>query len=536
MKRTVLIGLDGATFHVLDRLMEAGEMPFLQALIAEGVRAPLRSTIPALTPPAWTTLMTGRNPGAHGIFDFFRRERAGSPHIRFLTSRDVGTEMIWSLANHEGCRATVLNFPLTFPAPAIDGYVVPGGFMPWKQLRLGCRPRELYDQLKGLPGFNPRELAMDMSHEEKALEGCAQDEYEEWIALHIRREQQWFNVLRHLMETDPTELTAVLFDGVDKLQHLCWRFIDPELEATLTEPWEWRVREQCLAYFRTVDRLMAEIGALAGPDATIVIASDHGFGPQVRTFFVNAWLAEQGVLRWRDGEGQLPSEDATLGVGQIARHVYQMDWDHTVAYAPMPSGNGIHIVRQSEETPHGVPDAAYEPLRERLIQGLLTLRDPHDGQPVVAAVWRREEVFEGPYLALAPDLTLELQDGGLISILASAEAVTPRPQPTGTHAALGVFAARGPLLAQGAALEELSIVDVPSLLLYTLDVTVPAELEGTVPQAALLPEALHSQPIRVGQGGRAGGPDSGTEDDDPIYNAAEEEEMMMRLRALGYVE
>ncbi|MGH2543227.1 MAG: alkaline phosphatase family protein, partial [Ardenticatenaceae bacterium] len=361
--------------------------------------------------------------------------------------------------------------------------------------------------------------------------------YEDWIALHIRREQQWFEVLRYLMEEEPTALTALLFDGVDKLQHLCWRFIDPATATSLTEPWERRVREQCLDYFRTVDRLMAQIVSLAGREATVVLASDHGFGPQVRTFFVNAWLAQHGYLRWHEGEAPQRTDHALLGVGQLAKHVYQIDWQHTRAYAPMPSGNGIHIVRRDEQNPHGVPAAEYEPLRDELIAALRAIREPHSGEPVVQAVWKREEIFEGPYVALAPDLTLELQDGGLVSILASQEAVVPRPQPTGTHAPLGIFVAAGPLLRRGVRLPELSILDVPSLLLYSLGVPIPSSFEGDVPVEALSEGALREQPIRIADlpnGSVTGSPEQ--LEQAPVYGVEEEEEMMKRLRALGYVE
>jgi predicted AlkP superfamily phosphohydrolase/phosphomutase len=107
--RTVLIGLDGATFSTLDPLMQAAVMPFLESFVTSGVRAPLRSVIPALTPPAWTSLVTGRSPGQHGIFDFFRKESPHSHRLSLLNSRDVGSETLWSLVNRQGLRATVLN-------------------------------------------------------------------------------------------------------------------------------------------------------------------------------------------------------------------------------------------------------------------------------------------------------------------------------------------------------------------------------------------------------------------------------------------
>src|SRR4051812_17516050 len=120
--RVLLIGLDGATFSVLDPLMDQGVMPFLKKFLAEGVRAGLKTIVPALTPPAWTSLMTGHSPGHHGVFDFFRMESRDTWHIRFLTSHDVQSETIWSVASRNGLQVTSLNFPCMFPAPKISGY------------------------------------------------------------------------------------------------------------------------------------------------------------------------------------------------------------------------------------------------------------------------------------------------------------------------------------------------------------------------------------------------------------------------------
>lgn len=531
--KTVMIGLDGATWTVLDPLMQDGTMPFLGAWVKQGARAPLRSVVPALTPPAWTSMLTGRNPGQHGIFNFFGRDGANSHFIRLLTSRDVGCETVWSYANRHGLRATVLNFPLTFPAPAIDGQIVAGGWMPWRQLRLGCYPSELYDRLKALPGFNPREIAMDMTHEEKALEGCHQDEYEGWIELHIRREQQWFKVLRFLMEEDPTDLIAILFDGVDKIQHLCWRFLEPGFDVAAAAPWELGVRDQCRAYFRELDHLLADIVNLGGPESTVIMTSDHGFGPQVRTFFVNEWLARNGYLAWSDGVGPQPKPAGVLGLGQVARHTYLLDWQRTRAYSSMPGGNGIHIVRADADFPDGVSEEEYEPLRTRLIEALREVRDPRTGEPVVAAAWRREEIFDGPYVELAPDITLELTDGGLLSILASPEIVVQREPPIGTHRPDGIFIAGGPQIRQSTHIRSLSLLDVAPLILYSLDLPIPTDLDGRLPHEAIDVRTLITRPARM----VSRKPELAmVAPAQPDLTDDEEREVLQRLQALGYLE
>jgi predicted AlkP superfamily phosphohydrolase/phosphomutase len=530
-RSTLLIGLDGATFHVLDPLMREGVMPSLQRVADTGVRATLRSVVPALTPPAWTSLVTGRLPGAHGIFDFFRKNAPASLHFGLLTSRDVASPPVWAIASEAGLRSTVLNFPLTFPPARIEGHLVPGGFMPWRQLRLGCHPADLFDRLRRLPRFNPRELALDMSEEAKAIEGCADEEYEAWIDMHIRRERQWVDIAQYLRQTEPADFTAVLFDGVDKLQHLCWRFIDPALAEGVRSAWERRVLEKCREYFRELDRRIEELMETFEPDATVVIASDHGFGAQVRTFFANSWLEQQGHLAWRTDQRPETTGPGALGLKELARHVYQMDWTRTRAFAPLPSGNGIHIVRADDEHPGGVSPDEYVAFRDRLAADLLAVTDPGTGERVVARVWAREEVFAGPFLELAPDLTLELEDGGLVSILSSPDAVRARPFPTGTHHRDGIFVARGPEYRHAAQLGTIGIPDVAPLLLHALALPLPASLDGRLPVEAIDPAALGRRPVHVSEGAAAAPAIADGELDEEA-----EAEVLKRLQALGYVE
>jgi predicted AlkP superfamily phosphohydrolase/phosphomutase len=532
---TLLIGLDGATFTILDGLMRDGIMPFLRDFARSGVRADLRTVIPALTPPAWTSLMTGRSPGQHGIFDFFRKDSPRSPRIRLLSSRDVNCETVWSMANRAGKRATVLNFPSTFPPPPIDGYLI-SGWMPWRQLRLGCNPPALYDRLRALPGFDSREMAMDLALEEKAIEGCHADEYEDWIDLHIRRERQWSRILRELMRDDPCPLTAVLFDGVDKIQHLFWRFIDPACLAPEPASWEMKIRRRCLDYYRELDGIIADLVARAGPEASAVIASDHGFGPQRSTFFVNTWLAQHGYLAWSD-EARDGSEASLLGLAQISRHVYTIDWSRTKAYVATPSSNGIHIV-VADEAEGGVPIHEYETFRRRLAEELREVTDPETGEALITEIWTREQVFDGPSVDLAPDLTLVLKDGGLVSILASDAPVKPRRPPTGTHRPDGIFMASGPLFRDGISLPGLSILDVAPTLLFCLGLQIPADLEGRVPSEALTQEALRAH---AAQGAEL--PRLSAFRATPDWNGLEagldpqdEQEITNRLQALGYLE
>jgi len=545
--KVLLIGLDGGTFSVLDPMVSHGVMPFLGRFLAEGVRASLRTIVPPLTPPAWTSLATGRTPGHHGVFDFFRMDSPETRHIRFSSARDIRVPTLWDAATAAGLRVTALNYCLTFPPPKVAGFVVPG-WVPWRQLRLACHPPDLFDRLKALPGLDARELAMDTKFEERATEGCSNPhEYAPWIERHTRREGHWFEVFRHLTETAPSELTAVVFDGVDKLQHLCWPFVAAEPGAEWDEPWQARAHALCLDYFRRLDGLIERMCAMVGEEALVVLASDHGFGPTRQVFHLNAWLAERGYLAWSDeAPARTGESQAVLGVGQVARHTFLMDWERTRAFATTPTSNGIYIVRAGGGG-RGVTDAEYHAFRQRLVDELRAEKDPGTGEPLVARIDTREEAFAGPLSALAPDLSLTLADGGLVSILPSDRIVTPRAMVAGSHRPLGVFMARSKALRRGVDVGELSILDVAPLVLHGLGLAVPAELEGRVPEEAFASGVLARWPVRVGgrsemaERAEIDVPDRAEEPPSsaayaPALGPAEEEAVMKRLQELGYIE
>jgi predicted AlkP superfamily phosphohydrolase/phosphomutase len=533
MGPTLLIGIDGATFTVLDPYFERGVMPSLGGLVERGVRAPLRSVMPPLTPPAWTSLMTGKRPGQHGVFDFFQKEEPDSVYFQFASSQDVRSPTIWSLASDQGRRVITLNFPLMFPPPAVDGCVVPGGMMPWRQLRLGCHPPGLFDRLKALPGFNPREM-LNMELEIKAIEGCPDDEYADWVELHIQREQRWFEVARYLMQEEPAELVGVLFDGVDKLQHLCWRFIDPACRPPRPSRWEREMIERCERYFRTLDSIIAELVTIAGPAATVVLASDHGFGPTRDVFHVNSWLAREGYLAWADGQDGAPDGDTQVGFAEVTRHVHALDWERTLAYAATPSSQGINIVSRVPGSDEPLPEETRRRVALELAQGLGAVCRPYDGRPLVAEIWTREEAFPGPHGALGPDLSLVLADGATISILPSETLIARRPEPRGHHRWEGTFIASGPGIRQGAEVDELSIVDVAPLILHRLGLPVPDDMEGRLATEILEAEELERQPPR--RSGPLAWTQSEPERADLELDRDEQAAVVQRLRALGYVE
>jgi predicted AlkP superfamily phosphohydrolase/phosphomutase len=530
--KTLFIGMDGATFTVLDDLTTAAGseppvMPFLGGLMARGVRAKLRSTPNPLTPPAWVSLMTGRGPGHHGVFDFIRAEERGDDvFFTLYDSRDCLVETIWSIASRQGRRVAALNFPFTAPPPPdLQGFMVPG-FIPWRHLRRNSTPPDLYDRLKAIPDFKPQELAWDFEQEKLALESLSDADRENWVRYHLPREQQWFRIADHLMREEAPELMAVMFDGVDKLQHQAWAYIDPAMQTEAVSDYHRRMRVLCLDYFRQLDGFIEKLVGAAGPEVQVFLASDHGFTATHEIVRINAYLGEKGWLRWKD----VP--DTEEGRRRADSMFAFLDWSQTIAYCRTPSSNGIHIRLAQEAGQGGVRPEDYESTRERLILDLEALTDPQTGERIVREIHRREEVFPGRAMHDAPDLLLVLRDCGFVSIKNKLPVVEPRPEIAGTHHPDGVFIACGPGIAQGKSIGRRRIMDVGATLLHSLGLPVPSDFEGVVPEAMFTAEHRATHPVVIGA------PTVGASTDEAATAMADDEkaQIMAQLQLLGYME
>lgn len=530
--QTLFIGLDGATFTLLDDLTKSSPdrpavMPFLSRIYAEGVRCKLLSTPNPLTPPAWVSLMTGKSPGNHGIFDFIRAEETGQDvYFTLYDARDNRAETIWSIAGRQGRSVAALNFPFTAPPPEnLNGFLVPG-FVPWRHLRRNTRPVDFYDRLKTVPGFNPRELAWDFEQEKKALEIISDEDRENWVRYHLPREKQWFWIAEYLISREAPDLMAVMFDGVDKLQHQAWLFLDPALQTGDLSEYHVRVRGLCLDYFRQLDGFIGKLVTSAGPDVQVFLASDHGFTSTCEIVRINAYLHEKGYLQWK----QMP--DTAEAARREGTQFANLDWKKTTAYCRTPSSNGITIRTAQKPGDGGIDPRDYQSFRSRLIRDLEDLRDPKTKERIITGIHTREDVFPGPAMADAPDLLLVLRDSGFVSIKNKLPVVERRPEIAGTHHPEGVLFAYGPGIRRGELIDKHNIADVGALLLYSLGLEVPADFEGRVPAAVFTDGHLAAKPVITG-GSTAGRTAPGEQE---RMAEAEKDKVMAQLQMLGYME
>jgi predicted AlkP superfamily phosphohydrolase/phosphomutase len=544
MTRTAVIGLDGATYRVLDPLIEAGVMPNLRAIRERGVSAVLTSTVPAYTPPAWTSMITGVNPGRHAIFGFL--ENTPQEPARIAHSGTLRALPFWQYLN--GPSAGVFNVPMTYPPVAIDGFLVSGGLA---------------------AGWTDPSMANVSSDERVAAEiraACGDESYpidtvvsyeNDWssdrIVEHARRIQALRRrVLLALLERhDPSFLFAV-FEGPDRLQHVHYQY--------LVECSDWyrrdgadRIRDRAHTYFSELDAAVGDLAAWAGAEGNVVLVSDHGAGPWEKTVNLNLLLAEWGYLRL-PSVTRVTSSRVVAGIGQrLARKVLprrlllaakakvnrSIDWTTARAFASQVAEQGIHV-NERGALPAGIvrPDEV-ERLESEIVNRLMELRDPGDGRPVVDRVERRSDVIRGPYERRAPNLfpmcrdqRYELSD----TTAATAVFTDHRDRPWGYHHNDGIFVAAGPAFAARAGDVRLDIVDVLPTVFHAAGLPVPGDIDGRVATDTLSETArMRGQRLISGPAG-ADAPVRSDEPEDNPFSEDEQREIEESLRGLGYIE
>lgn len=523
--RTVLFGLDGATYTVLDDLMAKGVMPNLKAFCARGVRAKLLSTPHPITPQAWTTLATGRSMGHHGFADFVQVVMTPQgPMLRFNTGHDIHAEHFWYYASRQGRRATVLNYIGLAPPRELNGHTMPA-FVPARHIRRVSYPADLCTRLETVEHCETKLLGLDLDVEKEALQEMPAERWIEWIDHHTKRERAWFAAMRHLMVNEPSDFTGIVFDGVDKIQHLAYRYLDPKHAPKNPTAWESDVIASCHRYFRQIDEFLGETLKLVGDWGRVFIASDHGFTATTEIVYVNKWLEENGYLKWKT-ETAVDDKESIV-VHRLTRHIDLYDWKTTTAFALTPSSNGIFIIN--------VPDAERAAFRAELVKKLYAIKGPDGGQ-VITDIKLREEKFPGPYMNRAPDLTLTLRDHGFISVLNARDTVVPRSQPSGTHHPDGILLGVGPGLKQGAEVPRVNILDMAPLLVHSIGLEIPAEYEGAFPRSLYQEGYLSSDPPRQHKAAAPAAASTAPVAGDEKMDAQDEAVVIEQLRQLGYIE
>jgi predicted AlkP superfamily phosphohydrolase/phosphomutase len=536
--KVLIVGLDGATWSLFAPWAESGRMPALAALMRRGTWGRLRSTVPALTLPAWSTFMTGKNPGAHGVYGFRRLPWNRYEGTGLANARDLRTTTIWDVGAAAGRRIGVINVPPSYPIrPVKDGFVV------------GCMltpPGEVFT--------SPEDVARDLGEYEidlpppKNLRRSDADYRPRALAYldgMARQTRVRADATLRVMAARPVDALCVVFYAPDRVQHYFWEYVDP---ARMARPDEPAVRDAVLRVYDELDRGLGRLVDAVGPDTSIVLLSDHGFGDKpARSVRINRWLADHGHLRRRP---------LWTMRRRVVRKLFPEPWrsrydttdfilvdrarSHAWAETIFTGTAGVWInVRGRYPQGCVAPGAEYETVRETIRRGLADLRD-EEGRPVFAHVRRREDVYHGPFVDEAPDLVVECTPRygvlfeSLRRELRSPDLFGPFEELgyTGTHDPDGLYLFAGPPFAALGQGDDHGIEAIAPTVLYALDVPIPRDLEAAPCTSAVRPEHLAANPPRYqdplrGDGGAA---------ETAWRSEADEERVADHLRALGYLE
>jgi predicted AlkP superfamily phosphohydrolase/phosphomutase len=549
--RVIVVGLDGATFDVIRPLIEAGQLPTLARLMREGAHGNLRTTIPPVTASAWTSFMTGKNPGKHGLFDFMRR-KAASYDLTPITARDRVGRTIWDLAGEAGKHSVVIGVPVTYPPSPLRGEMVADMLTPPGQ-RGYTYPPELVDEIEREVGeyiIYPREV-------------YAKGREDTFLAhLHYCIAQRLKAVL-HLMRTRDWDLFIVVFPETDTVQHGFTVATDPH-HPSYDANQAARYGDAVNQIYQAVDVALGEIVAGLGEDDTLIVMSDHGFGPLYRFMYVNNFLAQIGMLRFKRNPVSLVKRllfqagltvraaygiALALGLGKLRRSLdkrrtgYRLlrrfflsfddvDWVRTRAYAIGYIGQIFINVRGREPLGPVERGDDYERTRAEIIEALHALRDPDDS-PLIEQVFLREELYSGPYLDDAPDILFFPRNLETIAFgdfeFPSNKVIEPSYAISGHHRMDGILFVHGPGVRRGVELDGARILDIAPTVLYSLGLPVPDDMDGHVLHDAYDPATFERRPVRLSLG------EGGERDEAAGYSEAEQAEIEERLRSLGYL-
>jgi len=534
-----LLGLDGMTLRILTPLVENGLLPNFGRIMKDGAHGVLRSTIPPVSGPGWLSMVTGKNPGKHGVFEFRKRE---GYQWTFLTKNPSShCDPIWNILSRQGKRVAVINVPMTYPPDEVNGIMVSGLMTPGvdKEFTYPSSIREEIFQV--VPDY---QLDVD----EKALmflDDKAVLLREVFQVTEARRK-----VMNHFLDQGPWDLFFIAFVGTDRLQHYFWDEImsmDPE----------------CVRFYQLLDEILGDILKRMDKESLLLVASDHGFMDGRKAVCLNrafeefGWLKPKRTFQVKKRLSQIGLSNDILNmmihriglnnlkdrmprqlldfvrkfIPNTIRVPNEIDWAKTKVFVFFGYGI-VHINLEGREPEGIVKRSEYDDLCEEVKRGLLALRYPGSDEEIFKEVFRGDEIYPKGYDCELPDLVAVLNEGFSVLPGMSKDVFMDtrfgNKLMTGNHDENGVYFAHGNMVQPQVSNAE--IYDITPTLLYAMGLGIPEDVDGKVLADIFLPEFQAQTSVRFEKAQDSGAP--GT----PELKEDESAAIGERLKSLGYFE
>jgi predicted AlkP superfamily phosphohydrolase/phosphomutase len=566
--KIVIIGLDAAVMTLVRPWVEQGHLPNLAALIAKGISGELESVMPPLTPAAWTSLMTGKNPGKHGIYKFVEHI-ADSYSFQYTNGSNRRAETVWKMANRAGYTVGVMNTPFTYPPEKLDGFQISGIDTPSPESAF-VHPPELKKELEEKFGkllMDSRLLGAMTSLEKRArmLEEFA------------KSDEQWSQVALYLMENHPQDIMMFTYMSIDTVEHHFWQYMDKghfSHDPEGAELFRHAIRE----VYQRLDATIGEIVRRLDSSAHVLVVSDHGQEAITdRTLYINRILHQAGLLAYQpvNRRGALLRSIMSPVHAWLRHHLThhqkqlisslfpklrdsteaivtsysEIDWSRTQAfcYENWTCSPSVMINLKGVK-PQGIVEIAdYDAVIEKVRAALYAIKDPRTGVQIIANAYRWDEIYEGPYADRAADLTLQWWGSSRFNVKPSLrhESHLPPlrlekheplrdPEWSGHHTFDGMLVASGPGFKAGETVHGARLIDIAPTLLHLLGLPVPDDMDGRVLEEVInspnLPHPARTVPVPAAM------PEPALAGREYDYSREEAAQVEDRLKNLGYLE
>jgi predicted AlkP superfamily phosphohydrolase/phosphomutase len=522
--KIVVIGLDGATWDLLLPFVEQGELPLFKKWITEGCYGDLQSTIPALTPPGWTSGFTGVNPGKHNIFDFFVLDKTAMK-LKLTTSKDRKYPAFWEIASKEGVKVGLFNVPCSYPADKVNGFMVTGMATPEDARGFGY-PGDVEEMIRNsYKGYS-------FGAKASLLESGKKDEFlrDIYRVTDIQEE-----AAKELLEKHDADLFLFVYDEIDRVMHFFWHDFD-KTHPSFSNSTEFR--DAILDYYKRIEKGISGFLSCFTEDVDLVIFSDHGFGPLEKDIYVNKLLYEWGFLQilpsaneiinkplWKKALKKVVPPEIRKALREkvkaspLADPLGYIDFEKSKAFYASVSGRSIYILDKKNQ----------ETIIKELKHKLENYEDEETGVRPFDRVFARDEIYKGPYADDAPDLVIQENGKYAFKVEWSDSAARQSFQhgclKSGSHRPNGIILCSGGSFKKGLKIEGAKICDMAPTLLCLLGLPAGTEMDGRVLNEIFNTEK-HSGLKEYANYRNSENADAGSEDEQKVKD---------KLKSLGYM-
>lgn len=456
-RKVLVIGLDCAEPSlVFDRWRD--ELPNLSRLMSGGVYGQLESCIPAITVPAWSVMMSSKDPGQLGIYGFRNRADYSYDKMTIATGSAVKEDRVWDILSRAGKNVVVVGVPGTYPPRPVNGAMVGCFLTPNTTKAQYTYPPELKDQIASWVGEYQVDVPQFRTEDKDFLLKQIND-----------MTDQHFSVVKKLLQEKPWDFFMFVEMGVDRIHHGMWKYTDPAHPKY--EPgnkWQNSIRD----YYIKLDEHIGQVLALVPQDTAVLVVSDHGAKTMHGGLAVNEWLIRNGWLALKDETPKTVTPFEKV----------EVDWSRTRAW-----GSGGYYARVflnvAGREPQGIiPQADYERVRNELAKALESIPAP-DGRNIGTVAFRPEQVYK-QVKNIAPDLivyfgNLDWRAVGSLGLGGIYTFENDTGPDDANHAQQGMFILYDPAQTGGGKRTDARITDIAPTVLDLIGLPVPGDMNGT---------------------------------------------------------